>query len=95
MDPHGDSPTQHVWHGVAQVKVDRQPFAKGGLRYAYYVRLLHDPDTPYVAKAFIDSYEDPMTYFQVTWRGERGARLRRFSLHVARSCPRLHLAGAC
>jgi hypothetical protein len=48
-----------------QVQLDDQPFAKGGLRYAYYMRLEDEPDVKYVAKISIDPHEDREIYFQV------------------------------
>lgn len=42
-----------------------QPFAKGGLRYAYYMHITDDDNSKYVAKASIDPSENPEVYFQV------------------------------
>eukprot|EP00121_Abeoforma_whisleri_P002748 Awhi_evm1s2472 len=47
-----------------KVQIDDVPFARGGLRYAYYMRIPSQPGKIFYAKASIDPYEDKQTYFQ-------------------------------
>eukprot|EP00455_Lapot_gusevi_P055170 TRINITY_DN8957_c0_g2_i6.p1 TRINITY_DN8957_c0_g2~~TRINITY_DN8957_c0_g2_i6.p1 ORF type:complete len:274 (+),score=28.16 TRINITY_DN8957_c0_g2_i6:135-956(+) len=54
------------------VKMDRVPFARGSLRYAYYMQdlsVLDDPakkekDSIFVAKVSVDPFEERVSYFQ-------------------------------
>lgn len=47
-----------------KVKLDVQPFAKGGLRYALHMAVVGTL-CHYVAKCSIDPYEDLSAYYQV------------------------------